>query len=122
MRKKGVRTQARRPVGPTARRTGKAMSSPSRARSSSRESRSTRGAPGSRAPVPCAKEAGRYVDAVVGGDGVSFLRVGLLAAYSGRALGPSKHTVEKPDTVFYVLSSVGILSAVYALLLILLRS
>lgn len=48
--------------------------------------------------------------------------VGLLAAYSSGALGPSKRTVEKLDTVVHVLSSVGILSAVYALLLILLRS
>ena len=48
--------------------------------------------------------------------------VGLLAAYSDGALGSSKRTVEKPDTVVHVLSSVGILAAVYALLLILLRS
>lgn len=69
------------------------------------------------------EEAGRCVDAVVSGDGVCFLpSVGLLAAYSGGVPGSSKHTVEKLDTVVHVLSSVGILSAVYALLLILLRS
>lgn len=51
-----------------------------------------------------------------------FASVGLLIAYSGGALGASERTAEKLDVLVHVLSSVGILSAVYALLLLLLRS